>query len=274
MFISEYIFKDINKLIDSASSTDDLLHKMHTNYEQPIFDYLRSQHLNYFRKWWHSYILPSNTENNIVIYETRCHPNLEFLIYNLTYFARNWGLIIYCSKANFNFINNILQHNKNNAVLNIIRDDEGGREVRNEYNEFVKSSKFWDSLNCKYILMCEMDTYLRKKVPNNILDYDYVCCKWPGTTIPGGGGISFRKVSSMQKICKTYPNLSAEIFAQDYWASEGCIKLNLSYNNTYLVESDRTIIDPIGLHNWWTFIHIVNTESYYYIYDSYLTLEL
>jgi hypothetical protein len=272
----DLIFLDILNIIESSTSRDDLLHKFHTIFEPRIYEYFKIKYLNYFRQWWANYELPLvSSDKCIVLYETRCHNSLEFLIYNLTYFARGWGLIIYCSKANYNFINNILKHNRYRAVLHIVREDEGGREVREEYNEFTKSAEFWNSLPCKNILMCEMDGYLKQKIPNNVIDFDYVCCGWPWRKdLPGGGGISFRKVSSMKRICKECPDLSKEIFAQDSWAAEGCNRLHLSYNNSYLVEANHRIVDPIGFHNWWTFINPTVLSEQKHIYDSYLTLEL
>ena len=170
---------------------------------------------------------------------------------------------------------NIIHKNRFRVNLHIVREDEGDKSVRDEYNEFTKSYTFWNSLPCKYVLMCEMDAYLRKKVPDSVTEFDYVCCNWPWhPTLPGGGGISIRNVSSMKKICKEYPHLCNNIFAQDSWAAEGSIALKLSFNNSYLVEADHNIIDPIGFHNWWTFIDPVRLYKMYDLYDKYLTLEL
>jgi hypothetical protein len=277
MSISEIIFSNSNEILNSSSSADEALHKFHTLYEQPIFDSLRERYLQKLKSWWYNYDLPivSSTDRCIVIYETRCHPNLEFLIYNLTYFARGWGLIIYCSKYNHDFINKILNQNKFRAILHIVRDDEGTKSVRDDYNQFTKSYTFWNSLPCKYILMCEMDAYLRKRVPDDITDYDYVCCNWPWHhNLPGGGGISFRKVSSMKRICIEHPQLAKDYFAQDDWAAEGCVSLGLVYNNIYLVEALHSITDPIGFHNWWTFIDVNQISNMSNIYDKYLTLDL
>lgn len=277
MSASLSIFSDCYELIKQVKTKDELLHKYHTYYETPIFDYLRTNYMSQLKSWWDTYTLPivSETDKCIVIYETRKHPNLEFLIYNLTYFARGWGLIIYCSKENHNYISEILKHNSFRALLYIVRENEGGREVREEYNTFVKSSQFWDSLSCNYILMCEMDGYLRKRVPDDIVNYDYVCCYWPwNNRVSGGGGISFRKVASMKKIATEFPTLTKDYFGQDDWVAEGSLRLNLRCNNSYLVEADHNNIDPIGFHNWWTFINPRNVVYLSNIYDKYLTLEL
>jgi hypothetical protein len=277
MFISESIFSNISEIVQSATSQEDILHKFHTHYEQPIFNSLRERYLDTLKNWYKTYELPDYYafKNSIVIYETRKHPNLEFLIYNLTYFARNWGLIIYCSAENYYFIQDILKHNKYKAQLNIVREDEGGKEVRDEYNKFLKSKDFWNSLLCKNVLLCEMDAYLRSPLPENVANFDYVCCKWPWhPNLAGGGGISIRNVNSMKNICEKFPTLTDELFAQDNWVAEGANRLNLSYNNTYLVESTHNIINPLGFHNWWTFINYNNLQNFYYIYDNYLTLEI
>lgn len=269
------IFSDCLEIIQSATSSEDLLHKYHVHYQRKIFKYFNDRYLGELKAWWATYTLPVETDRSIVLYETRCHENLEFLIYNLTYFARGWGLVIYCSKENHNYITNILKHNRFRATLHIVRDDEGGREVRDEYNEFVKSTVFWNSLPYKYVLMCEMDAYLRKSITNDIENYDYICAIWPWhPELSGGGGISIRNVKSMQKICEKFPALTAEIPAQDFWVAKGCSNLQMSYNNRYFVEADHYNDDPSGFHNWWTFISPEKLVKLYNIYEKYLTLEL
>jgi hypothetical protein len=270
------LFLDLLDIYSESKTPEEFLHKCHINYEQPVFDLLKHKYMDFFKKWWDTYTLPiiSETNKSIVIYETRCHINLEFLIYNLTYFARGWGLIIYCSKDSHRFICDILKHNRFRAILHIVRDDEGGKEVRDEYNNFVKSSIFWNSIPTEYVLMCETDTYLRKHIPDNITDYDYVCCKWGWhKDLAGGGGLSFRRVSSMKRICLEHPYLE-KIFAQDSWVAEGCKILNLSYNNTYFVESYHDIPDPIGFHQWWTFINPHTFKTYWKNYSIYLSLDI
>lgn len=277
MTITEYIFSDCHEIIRSATSGEDLLHKYHIHYQKRIFNYLNDRYLGKLKAWWSTYSLPfvSETDRCIFLYEPRCHENLEFVIYNLTYFARGWGLIIYCSKDNYNYIIDILKHNRFRAIVHIIRENQGGIEVRREYNNFVISSTFWNSLPCKYVLMGEMDTYLRKLLPENITNYDYICAKWPWhPDSPGGSGISIRKVEAMKRICRELPTLCTEISDQDFWAAKGCSDLKMSYNNRYFVESDHYNDDPFGFHNWWTFITLDKLVSLHNVYEKYLTLEL
>lgn len=277
MTITEYIFSDCHNIIRSAISQEDLLDKYHRYYEKKIFSYFKDRYLGQLREWWATYTLPiiSETDRCIFLYEPRCHDSLEFLIYNLAYFARGWGLIIYCSKASHTHISNILKHNKFRAILHIVRDDEGGIEARDHYIGLVKSLDFWNSIPCKYLLMCEMDTYLRKSLPSDINKYDYICAKWPWHPhSPGGSGLSIRNVSSMKRICTELPDLHAVIFDQDSWAAEGCKRLNMTFNNSYFVEADHYNTEAVGFHNWWTFISPERLVQLANTYEKYLTLDL
>jgi hypothetical protein len=214
--------------------------------------------------------MASETNKGIFIYEPRLHKNLEFVIYNHAYFAKGFGLIIFCSKENYSYITNILKHNKFRCILHIVREDTGDSSARNDYNKFTKSAEFWNSLPFEYVLMTEIDAYLRKPLPQ-LTEYDYVCSEWPwNKKLSGGGGLSFRKVSSMKRIVNEIPNLQEECFPQDYWAALGCYKLNLRCNNLLFVEANHMIEDPIGFHQWWTFVNPRCTQ----VYENYVTLEL
>lgn len=269
------IFNDCYTILRSASSSEDILHKYHFHYQKKIFDYLRAKYLADLRAWWATYTLPIATDRYIFFYEPRCHENLEFLIYNLTYFARGWGLIIYCSKENYDYITDILKHNKLRALLFIVRDNQGGPEARNDYNALLMSAEFWNSIPCKYILTGEMDTYLRKALPDDVVNYDYVCAKWPWhPDSPGGSGLSIRRVEAMKQICCEFPTLSTEIPHQDVWVSTGCSRLKLTYNNRYFVEADHHNKDPVGFHNWWTFFDPPKAYIFSDTFEHYLTLEI
>jgi hypothetical protein len=264
-------------LYNNSKSHTEYLDACHRTFQQPIYDLLSSNYLEKLRAWWKTYTLPLATETNkgIVLYETRKDPNLEFLMYNLAYFAKGYGLIIFCSFANHSYITNILGKNKYRCILHVVREDEGGVSVRETYNEFVKSAEFWHSLPFEYVLMAEIDSYLRKPLPKEIETYDYVCCEWPwNKSMCGGGGVSFRKVATMKRIVQEFPTLCTETFPQDCWASAGSKKLEASYNNSYFVEANHSVLDPIGFHQWWTFINPSNLPQMLPVYEKYVTLEL
>ena len=265
------------EIYNSSKNHTEYLDACHRTFQQPIYDLLSAKYLDQLRAWWKTYRMPLVTETNkgIVLYETRKNPNLEFFIYNLSYFAKGYGFVIFCSFANYSYITNILGENKYRCILHVIRDDEGGPSVREEYNAFVKSAEFWHVLPFDYVLMAEIDSYLRKPLPKNIETYDYVCCEWPwNKSMYGGGGLSFRKVATMKRIVQEFPNLCNETFPQDCWASAGSKNLEASYNNSYFVEANHSVLDPIGFHQWWTFINPSTLAQMLPVYEKYVTLEL
>ena len=249
------------------------MHQNRIEFEKPIFDYLRGQYLPFLKDWWKTYTLPaaSTAKNSILIYETRQHENLEFLIYNSTFYCPNWTLTIYCTQENYDYICTILAHNKSHATIHIITPKAGEYNAdRNSYNAFMKSAQLWDALQFEYIIIIEMDTYLLRHVPVT-LTADYYSAEWPWKEgEPGGSGISIRRVATMREICAELPEYANTFFPQDGWAAEGIKALNKTYDNSLFVEAGIHT-DPVGTHQWWTFIEPF--EEYIEYYVNYITLK-
>ena len=267
--------KTIYKKIESRGEIDrcEYLCKNRTELEKPIFDYLRAQYLPFLQEWWKTYTLPTATAatNSILMYETRQHENLEFLIYNSTYYCPNWTLTIYCTHQNYAYICDILAHNKDRATIHILTPKAGKyTEDRNAYNIFMKSAQLWASLPFEYVIIIEMDTYLLRHIPMP-LTADYYCAAWPWLSdVPGGSGISIRKVAVMREICEQLPTLADSVFQQDGWASEGIKELKKTYDNSLFLEAG-IVENPVGVHQWWTFIEPFEEHIQYYA--RYLTLK-
>ena len=128
-------------------------------------------------------------------------------------------------------------------------------EGKTEYNLLLQDLNFWRIFPEENILLVETDCYLRKPIPESILNYDYVASVWPWyPEKPGGGGISFRKRDAMIKICETY---SVKEIAQDVYVSDAVEKLGMRFpkcsENVYFSEyiMDNAVC---GYHQWWTFI--------------------
>lgn len=218
--------------------------------EPIIFNHLIEKYLPTLRTWWSTYKLPLVSDRAIIIYETRVLPHLEFHILNTCYFAKGWSLVIYCTRQNIDEIIRILGANHHRATLRLV---EPGDNPRDTYISFYKSRAFWSSIPATYALCAEIDSYLRKPVPQTISDYDFICARWPWhNTLPGGSGLTIRRVSAMLRICDELPGLADEFFDLDGWAAHGIVRLGLSYNNTMIAEAE-TLADPVGLHQWWTF---------------------
>lgn len=271
---SEFI-TTLYKQIEERGAIDRLeyLRRNRTELEKPIFDYLRLCYLPFFRNWWKTYTLPaaSTAKKSILIYETRQHENLEFLIYNSTYYCPNWTLTIYCTRQNYDYICSILGHNKVHAALHILNEKTGEyTSDRNAYISFMKSAELWTALPFEYVLLLEMDAYLLRHIPAT-LTADYYCAAWPWhLNFPGGSGLTVRNVATMREICERLPESANAIFDQDYWAGAGIQALKKKSDNSLFSEA-CLLQNPVGVHQWWTFIQPMTKYLPFYI--DFLTLK-
>jgi hypothetical protein len=267
------IFNDFSK--KNYDMTVDELHQKRLIMEERIFTILKYKYLNYLKEWWFAYQVPKVSDKSIVIVERRIHPNLEFILYNSAYFARNWAITIVCSDINIDYIRSLLGPNIDSVkLIQMFEGNPAPAVGKNEYNYLLQSSEFYEAMPSENLLMMEMDTYLRKPLPSEILDYDYVAAPYGWDTNSSGGGLSFRKRSAMLAICS---NFTDSCHAQDIYALRGM--KNLGYlippyeiGVEYFCES-CLYEDPVGFHQWWTFFSITDQEDDYF-FNQYMTLEL
>ena len=267
------IFSDFPKGL--GKMTDEEKHEKRLVMEERIFGALKDKYLNYLRSWWLTYRVPKVSDKSIVIVERRIHPNLEFILYNAAYYARDWAITIVCSDINIDYIRSLLGPNIDSVSL--IQMFEGNPEPavgKNEYNYLLQSSEFYEAMTSENLLMMEMDTYLRKPIASEILKYDYVAAPYSWDNSSSGGGLSFRKRSAMLAICSTFTDLC---HAQDIYALKGMQSLGYiipPYDEAihYFCESCY-YKDPVGFHQWWTFFTINNDDAET-IFHTYMTLEL
>lgn len=250
----ENTFKEIiNIWQKSAAESGDAkthLHRLRMELEPVIFNHFIKKYLPTLQNWWKNYKLPLVSDRAIIIYETRTLPHLEFHILNTCYFAKGWSLIIYCTRENIDEIIRILGPNHHRATLRLI---EVGYKSRDTYISFYKSRQFWESIPATYALCSEIDSYLRKPIPETISEYDFVCARWPWhPNICGGSGLTIRRISAMLRICDELPGYAEQYFDLDSWAAYGVKDLGLTYNNSIFMEAEP-LADPVGLHQWWTF---------------------
>lgn len=159
-----------------------------------------------------------------VIIEPREKEIFELVLYNFMYFLSDeWSLYIIHSINNEKYVKNITKdmgdiyfYCLNTDNLNI-----------NEYNQLLVSSTFYDIFHCDTVLIFQLDTVLRKKIPIEMLQYDYIGAPWNEKLIKignnvGNGGLSIRKVSTMKSIIDTfkYDGSNEDVFFCKYgWIS-------------------------------------------------------
>lgn len=269
--VLDIIIRELPTISDIAD--DKITHRCREQWERLIFADLRERYLGILREWWLGREFPTNASRSIVIYETRCHENLEFLILSTCYFAQTWALTLLCSTENESFVRSILgKHVSSIGVgvhLRIVRPHEGeyGTE-RDHYNGILKSAAFWDSLaSFQHVLLAEVDSYLTDHLEKitNLDTFDYVASRWEwAPDEPGGGGLSIRRVAVMRAIC----DLDIDQDMQDCWASEGIKRLGGKVNNMIFAES--AICQKVwGVHQWWSFM-IPFDPAFIPMYQGYL----
>jgi hypothetical protein len=251
------VFETILKNRRSFKTSAEFYDSCRTKLDAPIFQLLNQHYGSIFNTFWNeTNTIPSESKKGIVFVERREHPNLEFCLKNGAYYARGFSIHIVCSKANLEFIKRICGSQLENIHLHVEWDDYGTPEQgKREYNELLKTRRFWEYFSEEYILTMETDSYLLKPIPASIVQYDYVASKWPWLPKePGGGGLSWRKISMMLDICDRSPS---NPLMQDSFVSDGVKLLGYTYptiqtNMNYFTEAFSSP-NAIGTHQWWTF---------------------
>ena len=269
------IYNVFNSIYLSSSifkSNESYLHHNRFALEPFIFDSLKLLYSSKLKEHWDNVEIPYNSDKAIIIVERRCHQNLEFVLHNVSYFAPGYTIHIFCSIANLSFIRGICKSQKKNIHIHPIFENIGTpEEGRIEYNKLLKTKTFWDSLNEEHLLLIETDSYLLKHLPDSIYEYDYVACKWSWIpSEPGGGGLSYRKRSTIMKIFELDDTSLNNSTMQDCFLSIGVKLLGGKYSHNFFTES-TLLTDTYGTHQWWTFYNIDTSKD---VIKNYLTLKL
>ena len=135
-------------------------------------------------------------------------------------------------------------------------------------------SYFYNLLSYEHLLIVQTDTYLRRKIDETIFNYDYVASHFAWDKTSCGGGMSYRKRSSMIDVCDTFKK---EIVMEDCFINEGVKELGYKIPDykdgiNYICESCYSE-NPFGLHQWWTF-YSIKSDPYLVFLKNYLELEI
>jgi len=254
-----HVFNSLRLSQKLYDTEDKILHVCRNQLDPFIYGALKDLYGKQLKEFWNTSSIPYTSDKAICIVERRCHPNLEFCLHNAAYFARGFSLHIFCSTANKNYIKSICRNQLPNVHLHEVFENIGTPEQgRFEYNELLKSSFFWDSINEEHVITIETDTYFLDFIPESIYAYDYVASRWPwAPDQPGGGGLSYRKTKLMKKIIDSNSVNTSEHKMQDTYAAAGMKQLNAKIPDKndsykYFVEASGSN-HACGIHQWWTF---------------------
>lgn len=200
--------------------------------------------------------LESNKPNTAVIIEPRNTEMLELVIKNFMYYLHeSWSLMIIYGSDNEELVNRIVE---SIGDVHLVKLNVNNLNM-NEYNQLCVSEELYNSIPTENILMFQIDTILRKDIPENLLQYSYIGAPWrldlpwSGTTDGiGNGGLSLRRRSAMLNILKYFNHPLRGRINEDVYFSMGCKQLKLN-RPTYEIAksfSVETVFydDPIGLH--------------------------
>jgi len=256
-------------------SSEKIIHAKRTRLEPLVFDILKRKYFRFLEEFWQKNSVVTNSDKSIVIIERRIHENLAFILRNVFYFAPSWNITVICSDINYDYLKTICTNNKDNVLLLPLFSGSPDRDTaRNEYNNLLKSVKFYETLPFEHLFIVQTDSYLRKHIDETMLDYDYVAAPFIWDNSSAGGGMSYRKKSSMIDICKNYKGLEE---GEDCFINAG-IKV-LGYKMPEFMKGIEYIgescfyVSPMGVHQWWTYF----TNSFDHkdlIFHNYLRLEI
>ena len=245
---------------------------MDKQYEPQWSNYLNQFDIsnNYFNK------ISLDTGKFCVIVEPRIHANLILVIKNFLYLlqTKNWGLIIFHSSKNINYLKTKLDGISNIIFINVTEDNLNVMQ----YNQLLFSTQFWNilkSYKCKHALIFQTDTLLLNDNIDDFINYDYIGAPWSkqlewkkdifSNINIGNGGLSLRNVDKMIKILETYPNNIMMRFNEDAYFSYFCLKekYNIPSIEVAMKFSVETIYyeNPCGVHKPLLYM-FPNRESY------------
>ena len=154
-------------------------------------------------------LLKNNSMLNSIIIENRIVINFEQILKNHIYFLNKnnkdikWGLQIFHSESNENFIRNIVDGWENVVLTKLDIEDID----KKSHTELLKSVEFWELVEGETILNFQIDSLLLRELTDNFLQYDFIGAPWSKTKegkLIGNGGLSIRKKSKTIEYLKTH----------------------------------------------------------------------
>lgn len=143
----------------------------------------------------------------MVLIETREHPNMARVLANMSCMFPNAALTIIHSRSNQAFVKDIFGNKPCNIRLICSLPDT---LTMAEYSRMLLTTEFWDQITCDKVLMFQMDTGVFTNSILRFLHFDYIGAPWQvdwseSSSSPpcfvGNGGLSLRSRGAMLYAC-------------------------------------------------------------------------
>ena len=232
-----------------------------TQLEPYVFNYLNHTWGAKLDDFWKNHTFPKKAKYGFVIVERRPHPNWWFILRNIAWAGPNMSLDIFCSDLNYDFIKTLLGSKADNVNIHIwfkgYADKATGYK---QANITSKMPQFYSSIDTDYFIKVEMDSYFIQKIPEWIFTGTYYGAPWIwNLEACGNGGLSVRNNKNLIELCQREINTSLTDDGEDHYISTAIIKHGYNYpplefRKKVFQESFPTETNPIGTHQFWTFI--------------------
>lgn len=253
---------DINNKEEAEKYQKGRLDSFRLSLEPHIYHYLIEQYGNKLDKFWQTYIPPKQAKQAFVLVERRPHQNFWFILRNMAWANPNMSVYIFCSDENIGFVKALLgtklQHFN---VVEAFKGNASRERGKKEVDNLLSNYKVYDFIDAEYIMTVEMDTFIRRKIPENIFQGDYWGNTWGWVAhTPGGGGITIRNVKKVSAHCKKHkPDISTDLHtAQDAWLSDTMYAdkadfPDVNFRANHIMEN-VPVENPVAVHQFWTYL--------------------
>lgn len=220
-----------------------------------------------------------------ILVEPRPHPLLEYIIReHFMFLGKEWGLQVFYGTRSEQMIRSIVHNialtqtpsNCSKAVKLTALSDFGMQKMRGkpDYTTLFVSKAFWRTVAAEHVLIFQLDSLLRKPVPESMLGWAYVGAPWHGCkcqecycTRGGNGGLSLRLRSvmithSLELPLPLTPMSEDEILPEDeYFSGRVPLALQAPYSvgDAFSVEYFNNsvwpnvhVTNPVGVHMVWS----------------------
>jgi hypothetical protein len=208
--------------------------------------------------------------------EFRSHKWIKPVLYNMcnVYGGTDVCLYIIHGTENEQFIKDIVYDWKNVKLIKL----PFSNLLRSEYNQVLTKPSFYELFQTEFILIFQLDTLIRKRIPDRFFNYKYVGAPWKGypndypdnpelklgNKLVGNGGFSLRNVKRMIQICTSYTRhdtskLNEDVFISNLLEEDEVPNVDIAKQFSVEWIYDR---DPVGLHHVWTIYPIETVRQW------------
>ena len=156
------------------------------------------------------FVLPKGAKKALVLIEPRQHYALEYVVKNALYHLPGWGLYVFHSHDNEDFVRAALSGVEN---VEFRRMDTHSLAIA-DLNRMLLDPRFWDEVHADKALLFQTDSLFVRGGVEEFERFDYVGAPWArdnertgllGSLVPpgaGNGGLSLRSVRKMREITR------------------------------------------------------------------------